>query len=230
MSCGRKARGGGLPGRGRYCGHRATLRLSSLREGQARWVGTQTNGFSQASPVFIELNEGFRRQGGGRKALHLPPIWQEGSRLGRKLQRSKLRSLPEEGRGRLSCNQSSHVLTWSTKATIESSQTGNHWFQLVKEARKMMGQQFATVSTDTASNLAFTHVWFQIDERNNILTIQRSELQRCGEDDSLRTTLDTALSLLQEGPKKKLKKVNEAHFSKTLNPLSNCSSALSGGS
>ena len=56
------------------CGHRATLRLSSLREGQARWVGTQTNGFSQASPVFIELNEGFRRQGGGRKALHLPPI------------------------------------------------------------------------------------------------------------------------------------------------------------
>ena len=74
MSCGRKARGGGLPGRGRYCGHRATLRLSSLREGQARWVGTQTNGFSQASPVFIELNEGFRRQGGGRKALHLPPI------------------------------------------------------------------------------------------------------------------------------------------------------------
>ena len=32
-------------------------------------MGTQTNGFSQASPVFIELNEGFRRQGGGRKAL-----------------------------------------------------------------------------------------------------------------------------------------------------------------
>ena len=64
----------------------------------------------------------------------------------------------------------------------------------------------------------------------NILTIQRSELQRCGEDDSLRTTLDTVLSLLQEGPKKKLKKVNEAHFSKTLNPLSNCSSALSRGS
>ena len=32
-------------------------------------MGTQTNGFSQASPIFIELNEGFRRQGGGRKAL-----------------------------------------------------------------------------------------------------------------------------------------------------------------
>ena len=96
VSCGRKA------GKGEGIVH---LEEPSpfLEQGRDRWVGTLPNGFSQASPVFIEgLNEGFRRQGGGRKAPSADMTALR-SRFGRKPQPSLLPGslpVPELWRGR----------------------------------------------------------------------------------------------------------------------------------